>query len=213
MRKLKITALLIWISTMLYGQTVGEWLTQKSTQRRYLIQQIAALQIYTGYLSKGYSIVKNGLNTIQDLKKGNFNLHNDYFKSLLSVNPKIKRYSRIADIISIGIAAVKHVVGTIKKCKSTDQLSLLEINSITKTLNAALDDCSKCLDALMLLTTDDQLSMKDDERITAIDKLYIEMLENQRFIKSFGTAAIGLCRQREHEKKEIVISKKLNQIR
>ena len=47
----------------LFAQTLAEWVSQKVTQKKYLLQQIAALQVYSGYLSKGYSIAKDGLNT------------------------------------------------------------------------------------------------------------------------------------------------------
>ena len=51
----------------LTAQTWAEWFRQKATQKKYLLQQIAALHVYSGYLSKGYSIAKDGLNTIKSI--------------------------------------------------------------------------------------------------------------------------------------------------
>ena len=89
MKKIVAIALLLSFATSGSAQTFAEWFNQKATQRKYLIQQIAALQVYIGYVSKGYSIAKNGLNTIRDIKRGDFNLHNSYLTSLVTVNPKI----------------------------------------------------------------------------------------------------------------------------
>ena len=66
----------------LSAQTSSEWFRQKATQKKYLLQQIAALQVYSGYLSKGYSIAKNGLNTIKNIKNGDLLQHSNYFTSL-----------------------------------------------------------------------------------------------------------------------------------
>ena len=46
------------ISTGTRAQTFAEWFRQSATQKKYLLQQIAALQVYIGYVQKGYSIAK-----------------------------------------------------------------------------------------------------------------------------------------------------------
>ena len=52
--------------------------------------------------------------------------------------------------------------------------------------------------------------MKDDERIKAIDKLYIDMQDKQQFARAFTNNAAGLSIQRSNEQNDIIISKKLN---
>ena len=58
MKKILILFLLTIIVTTTQAQTFAEWFRQKKTQKQYLIQQIAALQVYIGYAQKGYSIAK-----------------------------------------------------------------------------------------------------------------------------------------------------------
>ena len=62
------------------AQTFSEWFRQKKTQKKYLLQQIAALQVYIGYAQKGYRIAKEGLTTIGGFTKGEFDLHSDFQK-------------------------------------------------------------------------------------------------------------------------------------
>lgn len=213
MKKIIIIASLLCFAESLSAQTFAEWFRQKATQRKYLLQQIAALQVYTGYVSKGYSIAKKGLNTIQDIKHGDLNLHSNYFTSLITVNPKIRRYSKVADIIALEIDIAKQTSKTIKDCRASNQLTTSELAYLQTVVNRLLDDCAKCLDALFNIITNSQLSMKDDERIAAIDKLYDDMVDKQIFIRSFSNTSRGLCVQRKSNRRDIIISKKLNELK
>lgn len=213
MKKIIIIASLLCSVQALSAQTFAEWFRQKATQKKYLLQQIAALQVYIGYVSKGYSIAKKGLNTIQNIKHGDLNLHSSYFTSLVTVNPKIKRYAKVADILALQIDIARQVTQTIKDCKNNRQLTLAELAYLQKVFNNCLYDCAKCLDALFNIISNGQLSMKDDERIAAINKLYDDMADKQIFIRAFSNSAKGLCVQRDSEQKNIIISKKLNELK
>ena len=96
------------------AQTTDEWLNQKATQKKYLLQQIAALQVYLGYAKKGYTIVTSGVNTIRNIKNGDFNLHRDFFSRLKNVNPAIRRYAKVADIISYQVKIIRQTKLTLQ---------------------------------------------------------------------------------------------------
>jgi len=194
----------------LSAQTWGEWFSQNSTQRKYLLQQIAAFKVYTGYLSKGYSIAKNGLNTIKGFKNGDLLQHTDYFTSLVTVNPKVKRYTRVAEIIALQINIATQSATAIKNFKRNRHFTQTEIAYLQQVLNSMLSDCAKNLDELFSLITNGNLQMKDNERIKAIDKLYADMQDKQQFTRSFCNSATGLAIQRSNEANDIIISKKLN---
>jgi hypothetical protein len=213
MKKIIAIAMLLSLTKSMSAQTFAEWFRQKATQKKYLIQQIAALQVYIGYVSKGYSIAKKGLNTIQDIKHGDFDLHKNYFSSLASVNPTIKRYTRVTDIISLEINIVRQTASVIQYCRQSNQLTLLELTYLQNVFDQLLSDCSKSLDKLFAVIADGSLTMKDDERIEAIDKIYDDMVDKQVFCRSFGNTTKGLCIQRMNEQNEILFSKKLNNVK
>ena len=48
----------------------------------------------------GYKIIHKGYTTIRDISSGNFNLHKGFLDALMEVSPVVKKYKRIADIIS-----------------------------------------------------------------------------------------------------------------
>ncbi|MGI8583232.1 MAG: hypothetical protein ACR2KX_13600 [Chitinophagaceae bacterium] len=192
------------------GQTYEEWFRQKKTQEKYLLEQIAALQTYIGYAEKGYSIVIGGLNTIKNIKHGDFNLHNNFFSSLSSVKPAIKKYSKVASIIAMQISIAKQVSGTIKSCKKSNMLMSSELKYLSVVFNNLLGECAKNLDELFALITNNESQMKDDERIQRIDKVYDDMKDKQVFVTSFSHSAKGLSIQRINDHNDIIISKKLH---
>jgi len=205
--------LLISIIQSLQAQTFDEWFQQKKTQKKYLIQQIAALQVYIEYAQKGYRIAKEGLNTIGGFTRGEFNLHTDYFNSLKNVNPEVKRYVKIAEIISLQIQIVQNRNRTIRQFKNIDAFSTDELSYIGSVFNRLLDDCDKTLDELITITTDGKLQMKDGERFSRIDKLFAEMQDMFTFSQSFSNNAGLLAASRIKEKSDIQTSQLLNGIK
>jgi len=193
-----------------HAQTYDEWFRQNKTQKKYLLQQITALQQYIGYAQKGYSIATKGLNVIQNIKHGDFNLHNNFFNSLSAVNPGISKYSKVSAIITLQISIAKNAHNTIKNCRKENQLSGTELSYLQQVFNNLLSDCAINLNELFSLITDGEQQMKDDERLKRIDKLYKDMKDKKVFVQTFSESAKGLSLQRRNEKYDIEIGRKLN---
>ena len=87
-KKIHFCNCMVAITLQSYSQTSGME-TSKKTQKKYLLQQIAALKVYISYAKKGYNIVSSGINTIRDIKKGELNLHNNFYnRSKVSTQDK-----------------------------------------------------------------------------------------------------------------------------
>lgn len=81
--KVWLVLLSLW-SLGLQAQNIEEITQQKATQRKYLLEQIAAYRLYAGYLKKGYEIAQQGLSlvhTIQNKKQGDDRHHFQLFTS------------------------------------------------------------------------------------------------------------------------------------
>ncbi|RRN77364.1 TerB family tellurite resistance protein, partial [Pseudoxanthomonas sp. SGD-10] len=50
-------------------------------------------------MKKGYQIVSKGYNSVKSIAEGNFSIHDVFLKGLVAVNPAIKNYWRVAEII------------------------------------------------------------------------------------------------------------------
>lgn len=172
----------------------------QAKQRKELLLQIAALQVYIDYARKGYSVVSKGLNFIGDAKRGEVDLHGDYFTSLLKINPKVKNYYKTAEILAMQFKIMKICKRTYSDLKVSDLFHGNELDYIERSFERLLENCSDTLDQLLVITTDSQLELKDDQRIERIDALHKMMLEDYNFCLSFSNEAKLLSLSKTHEK-------------
>ncbi|MDB5277931.1 MAG: hypothetical protein JWR61_2886 [Ferruginibacter sp.] len=210
MKKLLVMGLIVLCVEEASAQTWDEWFRQKATQKKYLLQQIAALKIYAGYLSQGYAIAKNGLGIIQNIKQGDYGLHSNYFSSLSTVNPRVKQYVKIVDMIFMEASFVEQTAKAIKSFNNSSMFNHTELDFIRNVFQNVLKGGAANLDDLHNILTNGQLKLKDDERITAIDKLYDDMLDKKTFLTQFCNSTSILMAQRVRTADEIAIDKKLN---
>jgi hypothetical protein len=173
-----------------------------------MLKQIAKLEIYIIDLEKGYKIAREGLTTIGEIKKGEFNLHSLFFSSLESVNPVVAKYSKIAVIVADQISIVSVFKNLIQRLNGT-KINQSEINYINAVYSNMTNECTKSLNALIEVTTDGALEMTDDEKIKRIDVIYEDMEDKQAFTQSFTSVAGSLLSQRNDEAGETGLLKSL----
>lgn len=192
-----LIGLMLCCSVSIQAQNLGEWFNQKQTQTKYLIKQIVALQVYIQYLEKGYRITRDGLNLIGDLKNGELNLHRNYFHSLKTINPNIMGYPKIAAILSMQMDLLDQYHSVLKEIKTSGQFSEPEISYIKKIYDNLMNEAEKDLDELVLVTSNGQLQMTDDERIKQIDNVYKQVQDKYSFSKTFSGQINQLLEQRK----------------
>lgn len=213
MKAVSILTIFCLVAASAAAQIADEWLNQKATQKKYLLQQIAALQVYIGYAKKGYAIVSGGVNTIRNIKNGDLNLHRDFFNGLKNVNPAIRRYAKLADIIAYQVKIIKQTKGALQQIRETKQFTETEMDYCKQVFDNLLDECMKTVEELILITTSGKLEMKDDERLKRIDRLYADVQDKYSFTCSFGEDMGILAVQRLGEQMEINRSKLINGIK
>lgn len=182
------------------AQTGDEFFKQKKTQLRYLSEQIAALRVYGGYVRDGYKVVSDGAQNVRNLKNGEFNLHDAFFKSLKAVNPSIKNIGKIADIISLQVFIGK----SLTRIKGLEYLSVPQREYIDRVKSQVLNECGNNLEELLMVITSGQLEMKDDERIKRIDKIYAAMSDKFSFTQSFCNDLNMLVYQKKSEEQSLI---------
>lgn len=153
--------------------------------------------------------MKNGLNFIGDVKKGELNLHGNYFTSLKNVNPKVKNYVKVAEIISLQIKIIKIHKKTFELLGDDDLYHGDELDYIEKTFGHLIDSCKETLDQLFVITTDTKIEMSDDHRIERIDGLHKTMMENYSFCKNFSREINVLSLSKAKEKNAVKQSRDL----
>ncbi|MFX5583033.1 hypothetical protein ABTE20_20720, partial [Acinetobacter baumannii] len=64
------------------------------------IEKLAQFKKILKNMKNGYQIIFKGYTAVKDISQGNFNLHKTFLDGLMQVSPAVKKYKRIADIIS-----------------------------------------------------------------------------------------------------------------
>jgi hypothetical protein len=194
-----LAALMLFFTSPCFAQTWGEWFNQKSTQRKYLLQQIAALKVYTEFLRKGYTVVKDGTGLIRDIKSGDFNLHKDYFGGLKTVNPAIKQYDKVDDIIEMHALMLQERQSILAKAAGSKRFSNEEIRALLKLYAALSDEAGKDLDELLMVVENGTLELSDDERIKRIEQLYVRMQSKLSFQRRLNKNIIAISSGRKRQ--------------
>jgi len=183
------------------AQTWDEWFSQKKTQKKYLAQQIVALQAYIGFAKKGYEIAQKGLGTISNLKNGELNLYRDFFGGLKGVNPAIKNYARVADLLALQTKILLAYRRDYTALKDHPGAVNNELDYIKRVYERVLKDCGNAVDELITITASNKLQLTDDQRLERIDRLYHDMQQRYAFTESFGAEALLLQRSRTADEK------------
>lgn len=191
--------LLMMTVTHSFGQTWDEFFRQSATQKRYLLEQLAALKVYSGYLKQGYDIANKGLKTIKGITNGEFNLHSAFLNSLKTVSPVIKNDIRVAQIISFQLSIRKAWSNSIADGLLNPDHQVY-VNDVKRII---LNECENDLDELLLVLSPDRLEMKDNERIQRLDKVYQSMSEKSAFTQSFISKVSLLAHIKEREMKSV----------
>ena len=163
-------------------------------------------------MKKGYEIVSKGYNTIKDISEGNFNLHDAFINSLLSVNPEIKNYKKVADIVTCQKNIVKEYKSAFSRFKRSGTFSATEIEYLGKVYGNLFNQSIQNLDDLATVLTSNKLSMSDNERLEAIDRIFADTEDKLIFLRDFNKKTNILAIQRIREKRSIETSEKLHQV-
>lgn len=181
------------------AQSFAEWFSQKKTQKKYLLQQIAALQVYSGYLQKGYSIAKGGLGSIGGYVGNEFGLHSGYYSHLSSISIPIKNDPQVNETLRWQ----QDILQQVKRLKDQDGLTDNESKYVSKVSSALLSDCDAQLRDLQTILADKKTTMSDEERIRQIARLHRNMQDNYRFVCGFRSQLQIYARSKQQEMKNV----------
>jgi hypothetical protein len=203
-----LSAFLTGMATQSQAQTFAEWFSQKKTQKKYLLQQIAALQVYSGYLKHGYNIATNGLGSISAYLKSENTRHDTYYNRLRIMDPVVKNNPMVKEIL----AWQQDILKRTQEISWCSCMTAAETNYLASVRDAVLKDCDQQLNTLQNVVGDSKLEMSDADRIASVSKIHAAMLANYRFASSFAGQVKILAIRREQEKNQVVVSKRINGI-
>lgn len=187
--------------------------SQEAQQLLLNWEKLAQLKSILKNMYEGYRVVNKGYNTIKDISQGNYTLHQAFFDRLLEVSPSVRKYKRVADIISYQKRIMQEHKKAFNYFQETDSFTAAEISYMEKVYASLFQNSLRSLDELLLVTTASRLRMSDNERLEAIDGIFADMQDKLAFLRSFNNSTRLLAVQRTKEQTEVDISRKLSNIK
>ena len=205
MRKLITVAIIMTAVTPIKLCAQGE----EAQQLLLNVQKLAQLKQILTDLKKAYTILYTGYNSIKNISEGNFNLHKSFLDGLLAVSPTVRKYRKVADIISHQKLITREYKDAFNRFKADKNFTSKEIDYLANVYLTLFNESVKNLDALFTIITANTLRMSDDERIKAIDEIFSSMQDKLIFLRQFNNNATVLSIQRAREKKDITTVQKI----
>lgn len=207
MKKWIVLILIITAGAKSFGQS------QEAQQLLLNWEKLTQFKKILNNMYTGYKIIHKGYTTIKNISEGNFSLHKDFLDGLLAISPAVREYKRIGDITSYQLRIVKEYKSAFNQFKQSKNFTIEEIQYLGKVYSNLLHESIKCLDELAMVITSGKLRMSDDERLRAIDGIYVKIVEQFSFLQDFNNSTAVLSVQRKKEQQDIAISRKLYGIR
>ncbi|MGN7890042.1 hypothetical protein ACN9ML_00690 [Dyadobacter endophyticus] len=213
MRTLLIALWLALLATGAHAQLFKEWFRQNKTQREYLKEQIVQLKLYLELTKQGYKIAKEGLNTIHQIKNGEFKLHKNRFDSLRIVKSGITslfRLQHITDLHGSINEVCEKLPAEIAGCRLLDPAQKKRMITGLKML---YDDSQVLIGGFFMVIRDEQVSMTDNERIQRIEGICKEFEENYLLAQNLRRDLRLVCKSVSAELEDIDNRRQLNGIK
>jgi len=163
------------------------------------IEKLTQLKGILKDMKTGYQIYKEGYGTVSSLSKGNFDLHSVYLNGLLSINPTVKNYGRIAEILLQQASLITEYKSTYSSFKQSNTFSVSELSYISDVYTQLVTQSLENLDELTNVLTAGKLRMSDDERMSAIDRIYGSSSDKLQFLRHFNRQGEVLSLQRSKD--------------
>ncbi|NLU91380.1 TerB family tellurite resistance protein [Chitinophaga sp. Ak27] len=166
---------------------------EKLTQFKQILEQ----------MYKGYKVLTEGYNKVKDVTSGNYKLHQAFLDGLYLVSPEVRKYQRIPDIISYQIDILDEYKAAFRHFKNSGAFSESNLTYLDAVYSNLFQRSLNNLEELTMVITSNQLRMSDEERLSAIDRIYVEMKQKRTFLRQFNEEAKLLYLQKKKEKVEI----------
>lgn len=159
-------------------------------------QKLSGLKSILNQMYQGYEVVSKGYNSVKDVSKGSFTLHQAFLDGLMVVSPTVRKYPRVQDIINDQLSLVSEYKSASATFRQDSHITPDEIGYIMDVYNNLVTQSLSNLNELTMVMGDNKLRMSDDERLRAIDRIYTTGHEQLTFLRQFNNHTQSVANQR-----------------
>lgn len=186
------------------GVHSSAWAQSTEVQQLLLnVEKLSQLKNILKDMKKGYTVVSTGYNAIKSISQGNFSLHEVFLDGLVLVNPEIKKYRRVADIIAYQKNIISEYKDAFKRVSASGNFNPGELAYLGQVYKQLFELSMDNLDELLTVITASKLRMSDQERLVEIDRIFLQVQDKLLFLRSFNSQAFVLSAQRDKQKREL----------
>lgn len=185
--------------------------SQEAQQLLLNVEKLSQLKNILSDMKKGYQVISGGYNTIKNISQGNFSLHEVFLDGLMLVSPEVKKYRRVADIVTFQKHIVTEYKSAFKRFGASDIFNADEMGYLERVYKQLFDQSMDHLDELAMVITSSKLRMSDAERLAAIDRIFLNVQDKLMFLRDFNSKATSLSMARERQRTELGQLKNLYQ--
>jgi DNA repair ATPase RecN len=167
------------------------------------LEKLAQFKKILQNMYDGFKLISNGYNAVKDISEGNFKLHKVFLDGLAEVSPAVKKYKRIADIIDYQLRIVNDSKKVFRQFKSDKEFNATELNYLATVYDNLIQQTLKHGEELLIVVTAGKLRMSDDERLQAIDRIFVSVESQYSFVREFSNSTKLLSMQRRSEQQQI----------
>lgn len=201
MKKIRRYGVLVWVICLCGLGSFAQSHEAKSLMLN--LEKLSQLRNILSDMKKGYTLVSQGYKKVKDIASGNFSLHEVFLDGLMVVSPEVKKYRRVADIISCQKAIVSEYKSALRSFRTADVFGAGELDYMGNVYSSLFEASLQNLEDLTMVITSSKLRMSDQERLEAIDRIFLDSADKLEFLRDFNRGAVVLLRQKQKEKKEI----------
>jgi hypothetical protein len=167
------------------------------------VEKLTRLRALLSDMRKGYEILTQGYGSVREISRGTFTLHQDYLDRLLAVNPEVRNYYKVKEILQFQRQLLSDYRSALPRFRREGVLLPSETAYLEKVYGTILAGSGRDLEELALVLTSSSLRMGDAERLQAIDRLHGSLEGKVRFLRHFRDRAQVLARHRLRAKTDV----------
>lgn len=186
--------------------------SQEAQQLLLNVEKLSQLKGILTSMKKGYDVLSTGYKSVKNIAEGNFSLHEVFLDGMMLVSPEVRKYRRIADIISDQSDIVSEYKPAFKRFSAGGNFTVSELEYLGKVYGELFSQSLDNLDQLAMVITAGKLRMTDDERLQAINRIFADTQDKLMFLRSFNRQTSSLNMQRQQQKAEIEGLKRYYQV-
>lgn len=163
------------------------------------VEKLSQMKNILGDMKRGYDVLSGGYNTVKNIAQGNFSLHEIFLDGLMVVSPEVRKYRKVIDIVEHQQYMVREYKVAFKRFGSASLFNAGEMGYIERVYGQLFSRSLDNLEELAMVITSSKLRMSDEERLSAIDRIFEDMQQKVLFLRDFNekTTSLGMLRERQ----------------